>query len=121
MSFVPALASAGRRAASDLLAPLQRGHREAGRVELLPVVLRRLAGARPDDRLAGVVDAIGDPVALFERDARQHAGEGGGDMVEGVVVVFATDPPPVAAEARAGAGPARLLDRRRRHGRDYAR
>jgi len=45
-------------------------------------VLGRLARAGPDDRLAGVVDLLGDPVALLEADPRQHPGKGLGDVVD---------------------------------------
>jgi len=45
------------------LTPLERGHRQAGVVELLPVELGGLLMAAPDDRLAAVVDLVGDRVA----------------------------------------------------------
>ena len=47
---------ARRRVGQPASAALQRGHRQPRRLELLPVVLGRLARARPDDRLAAVVD-----------------------------------------------------------------
>jgi hypothetical protein len=57
-------------------------------------VLGQLARAGPDDRLAGVVDLVGDPVALVEADAGQDRGKSLGDVVEGVVVVVAPRPEP---------------------------
>ena len=108
------------RAVKRALAALQRRHGEPGGVEHLPVVLGGLARAGPDDRLAAVVDLLGDPVALVEADPGQHPREGLGDVVEGVVVVVADDHPPVSAEARIGSRGARFLDRRGGHARDYA-
>ena len=62
-------------------------------------MLGGLAGTGPDDRLTGVVDLIGDPVALLEADPGQHPGQGLGDVIEGVVIVVADDHAPVSAEA----------------------
>src|SRR3954454_1226917 len=91
------------------LRALQRRHRQAGGVELGPVVLGRLARAGPDDRLAAGVDLVGDPVALVEVDARQHLRQRRGDVLEGVVVVVAHDHVPITSQARIGAGASRAL------------
>src|SRR5206468_3899759 len=83
------------------LALLERGHRQPCVVQLLPVVLGGLARAGPDDRLAGVVDLVGDRVALLERDAGDDARQRGRHAVEGVVVVVQDDHPPVVVQAGA--------------------
>src|SRR3954447_659701 len=93
------------------LALLERGHREARVVQLLPVELRRLLGPRPDDRLARVVDLVRDPVAVVDADPRDHPGQGVGHAVEGVVVVVEHDHAPGVAQAAAGLAHARELDR----------
>ena len=51
---------------------LERRHRQPGAVELLPVDLGVLARAAPDDRAAGVVDPVGEPVARRRGYARDH-------------------------------------------------
>jgi len=83
------------------------GHREAGVLELLPVQLRGLLVPAPDDRLAGVVDAVGHRVADGHGEAGDVARQRVGDVVEGVVVVVAHNHPPLAAEAASRALDAR--------------
>ena len=46
----------GRAVGEERLAALERGHRQARALQLLPVVLGRLLHAGEDDRLAAVVD-----------------------------------------------------------------
>ena len=74
----PAPPGAGGRLLSQPLRPclaaLERRHREAGLLELLPVELGRLALARPDDRLAARVDLVGEAIAGVQRDARGSPG-----------------------------------------------
>jgi hypothetical protein len=91
------------QAASQLaLSPLERGHRQAGVVELLPIQLGRLLVPTPDDRLSAVVDLVGDRVAAVDGDAGNVAGERVSHVVERVVVVIADDDAPRAAQTRAG-------------------
>ena len=87
-------------AASGRYPLLERGHRQAGVAELLPVQLGGLLVAAPDDRLAGVVDAVGHRVAAVDGDAGDVARQRVRDVVERVVVVVADDHPPGAAQAR---------------------
>ena len=77
---------------------LEGRHRESGVLELLPVELGRLLRARPDDRLARVVDLVGEPVPLLERHPGDHVRERLGDVVEGVVIVVEDDHDPVTAK-----------------------
>ena len=92
----PAAPTAGGPAS----AVLERGHRQARVVQAQPVVLGVLARAAPDDGQPLVVDAVGDPVAVGQRDARDHRGERLGDVIKGVVVVVEHDHAPVAPRAR---------------------
>src|SRR5439155_11055860 len=78
---------------------LQRRHRQTGVAELLPVELGGLALASPDDRLAAVVDSIGDLVTPVEGDTRDYAGKRARHMIERVVVVVEHDHAPRAAPA----------------------
>ena len=80
-------------------------------VELLPVVLGGLLVAAVDDRLARVVDRVGDLVSARQRDAGDEARERARDVIEGVVIVVADDHLPRAAEAAAGRAGARQLNR----------
>ncbi len=105
--------SAGPSVSARPLAALERGHGQPGGVELLPVLLGVLARPAPDDRAAVVVDAVGEPVAVGERDAGDHAGERLGDVIERVVVVVQHDDPPEAADSAAGAAQPRQLHRLR--------
>src|SRR6476620_2639624 len=89
---------------------LERRHGQAGVAELLPVERGGLLGPRPDDCLAGGVDAVGDGEALVHGHPGDEAGQRVGDVGEGVVVVVEHDHAPAAADARAGVADARDLD-----------
>src|SRR5262249_24078653 len=69
----------------------ERRHGQAVPGELLPVELGLLTVARPDDGLAGAVDAVGQGHAAVERHAGDRAGQGEGDAVERVVRVVLDD------------------------------
>ena len=56
-----------------------------------------------DDRLAGVVDHVGDLVSARAAYAGDEARERARDVVEGVVVVVAHDHPPRVAQPLPGA------------------
>ena len=58
-----------------LIVLLERGHRQPGRAQLLPVVLGRLAMAGPDDRLAAVVDRVRERHPAVVADAGDHPRE----------------------------------------------
>ena len=80
-------------------------------------MLGRLLRPPPDDRLAALVDPVGEPVAVVDRHRRNHPGERLRDVVEGVVIVVEDDHQPVAAESRPGVAGARALDRLSGHAR----
>src|SRR6266508_2543111 len=86
---------------SGALTPLERGHRQAGVAELLPVELGGLLVAAEHDRLPGVVDLVGDRVAAVDGDAGDVASERMGHVIERVVVVVADDYTPRPAQAGA--------------------
>src|SRR3954453_1919664 len=65
----------------------ERRHRQPRLAQELPVVLGGLPRTAPDDRLAGVVDPVGDREALLVGDARNDARQRRGDALERVVVV----------------------------------
>src|SRR5215211_541646 len=102
--------SAGSTGGRPPSSALQRRHRQPRPLELVPVVLGRLAWAGPDDRLTSIVDLIGNSVALLKADPRQDPRERLSDVLEGVVVVVADDHAPLAAEIGTGAGGAGTLD-----------
>src|SRR5437660_177891 len=89
-----------RPARAPELPLLEGSHRQARRLELLPVVLGRLLGTAVDGRLAGVVDHVGNLVSPLEADAGDVSCKRPGDVVEGVVVVVAHDHAPRASEPR---------------------
>ena len=95
------------------LARLERRHRQAGAVQLLPVPLGLVARAAPHDRAAALVDPVGEPVSLRQRDARYHPRERLRDVVEGVELVVEHDHPPQPAEVAARSAYARQLNRLR--------
>ena len=90
---------------------LQGRHRQPGALQQLPVVLSRLLVAAEDDRLAGVVDDVGDLVAALDAHAGDEACERAGDVLEGVVVVVAHDHPPGVSAPASGQACAWQLDR----------
>ena len=106
-----AAAPSARAASSSCSALFERRHRQAGVVEAQPVVLGVLARAAPDDRAAPVVDAIGHPVAVGERDAGHDTGQGLGHVVKGVVVVVEHEHAPVSPQPST-----RLANARQLHG-----
>src|SRR6187200_965879 len=75
------------------LEAVERGHREAEVLELLPVELGRLLQTGPDDRPARRVDSVGEVHPLVEADTGQNGREGERNPVEGVVVVVQDDHP----------------------------
>src|SRR5262249_55226235 len=100
---------------------LERCHGQTEVAELGPVVLRGLLLTGPDDRLARLVDPVGERHAAVVADPRQHAREGERDAFERVVVVVQDDDSPCSADPAAGSA-ARSLTRRSegrgRHARD---
>lgn len=79
----------------------ERRHGQAGTVETDPVALGILTAPAPDDRAAVVVDAIGQTVALRERDTGEMRGQGFSDMIEGVVVIVEHHNTPLPTETAA--------------------
>ena len=77
----------------------ERGHGQPRVAELLPVQLGGLPVAGPDDGQPRAVDAVGERVALVDRDPGDEARERVRDVVERVVVVVADDDAPGAAQA----------------------
>jgi cysteine desulfurase family protein (TIGR01976 family) len=82
-------------------------------LELLPVQLRRLALAGPDDRLTRAVDPVRELHAAVEVDAGDDGSERERDAVEGVVVVVENDHAPRIAGAAARTARTRTYTRRR--------
>src|SRR6476659_9260931 len=99
----------GSTAATGSARRRERRHREPEADELLPVELGPLALTGPDDRLARLVDAVGHLDPAVKRDARNRAGQGERDPVEGVVVVVLHDDEPRPAGSGARPRLARLL------------
>src|SRR3954452_13996405 len=93
----------------------QRRHREARRLQLLPVELGGLPRPRPDRGPATAVDRLGEAVVAVERDAGYHAARRLPDVIEGVVVVVEDDHLPISAKSLAGTGRSGALSRGRFH------
>ena len=85
----------------ERLTGLERRQRQAGAVELIPVLFGVFTRSAPDDRATVVVNPVREPVALRQRDARNETGEGLGNVVEGVVVVVQHDDSPKSTHSAA--------------------
>src|SRR5581483_6869341 len=111
----PRNASKTRRMPSSAF---KRCERKPEALELRVIEIGRLAMTRPDDRLAGRVDAVRERHAAVVVDTGNRLGEREGDALEGVVVVVSDDDAPGPARAGAAAAAQALLRRCERRGHD---